>query len=369
MIANWFIVGSVLFSSIFIILALSMLRKHKFHLRFLKVSVFVAILFFVANPVPQYWGTQFRIRWADNRTQLIEPNHPIMPSLNQSFQSWYYESNGINFSSDPDFEHRVRAVDEYVRTNRFRYTLDQAQYVSYDHLATIDDVIASEDVDGYWHDDCDGISVITASFLIFLGFRNTYISEVTYHYHTMVYQEGVNPKTKEGYLQGIALYRGRVLNVSEGLSDHVSYYMWNQTEMFVPEGRPLWRSIGEIFTDGNVWRFDVLEIYDGTITGMPLLFNLLLMWVVGVLAGTLCVWFPQIGLKTHLNSERKKHDGKKHALILGTVIFGAFTVNFVLAYLSINNLVELAYLCNPIVASAFLACFRISDRRFVSEAN
>ncbi len=360
MIYDWFIVGSMIFGSAFLILVLSTMRKNHWPIRFARITIFTSLLFLLANPVPTQWGPQFYRHWGDNRTELIEPDHPIMPELNQSFQIWFVERNEFSFSEDTNFEHQVREVDRYIRWERFNYTLDHLSWYVFDHLATIDEIIGTEDEEGKWHDDCDGISTITASFLIFLGFSNTYISEVTYHYHTMVYPEDVNPRTEEGYFQGIALYRSGAM---EG--DHESYYMWNQTDMFIPGGRPLWKSMGEIFTDGNAWEREMVDLFEGFYTGMPLWGNIILVYIISFLAGALCCSFVQLGINPKLQSGYKKHHGKKYAAFLGLIIFFGFTFGYLIAWLSIHKGMDLTYLCNPILFCAFTLSFILADRHFI----
>ncbi|GAB4329998.1 MAG: hypothetical protein Kow0069_37640 [Promethearchaeota archaeon] len=273
LLVDWYVVGTTVGASLAAALAAGTWRRRNFRRSFSKTWPALLGLFLLANPWPPYWTGQFQRRWLANRTKLLQPDHPVMAELNASFQAWHLERFGVPFDQVDDFEAKVRAVDLYVRQHRFRYTLDQVgRRGSFDHLPTIDEVLATEDEDGYWHDDCDGISIVTTSFLLYLGF-NAYVSEVTYHYHPMVFRPGDDPKTSAGYLSGVSLYRGSVLEPGD---DKKSYYLFNQTEVFVPPTRPLGRSFFEIFTDGNFWKRDLVDAYSGKALGTT--------WVVGASA-------------------------------------------------------------------------------------
>jgi hypothetical protein len=242
---DFYIVGTTIGASVWIVVLVGTQRRSRAAVRFLKSLLVLVVLFVAMNPSPRWWVPQFQRRWLDNRTQLINPMHPIMEDLNAGFRLWHQQEHGVDFDDVIDFETRVRAVDVYIRQQRFHYQYDQLTYGgTFDHLPTIDEILATEDDNGLWRDDCDGISLITCSFLLYLGY-NAYISEVTYHYHTMVFRPEDDPKTAEGYLNGVSLYRGRVL----ADNDKQSYYLFNQTELFIPPTRPLAQSIVEIYLD------------------------------------------------------------------------------------------------------------------------
>jgi hypothetical protein len=350
---DYYIVGSVIGASIMIVGALGTWRKPRIETRIIKLSIVMIAFFVLTNPAPQYWLTQFERRWMDNRTKLIEPNHPIMNSINASFQNWYLNRTGYEFAQETDFEKQVRAVDEYIRLERFHYQYDQDTYQGYyDHLPTIDEILQSEDSEGKWRDDCDGISIMTASFLIYLGFKNTYISEVTYHYHTMVFRDGDDPKTIEGYYRGISLYRG--LNMQE--NDKISYYLFNQTEVFVPPARPLPISIGEILVDGSFWKYEFVWIFDGEMTGMPLWVNIILMFAISQVMGIGLVAYTHAGLTSKLQSSNlKRKQGTQLSLIAGFSLFIMFIINYLI--------VEFAFLCNPILMLTFASVLIFLEKK------
>jgi hypothetical protein len=372
MIIDFYIVGSVAIVTVIIILIAGTMSKTKRTIRFSKIWITIAIMMLFVNP-PQSWTPQFTRRWGDNRTDLINPKHSFMTELNSSFQQWFDGKYNKSFNQEMDFEIQVRAVDIFIREVIFIYTLDQYNYPwSIDHLPTIDEILATTDDEGKLHDDCDGISIITTSFLINLGFLNTYISEVTYHYHTMVFQEGIDPKTKEGYKQGISLYKGRVLVDN----DKQSYYLFNQTEIFVPEGRPIYKSVFEIYTDGNVWKFDITELYSGEITGLPVFLNYAGIYVLFLGVSAFLISWVQMGLikkvgkkdkamKKHeeSKSKEKKREKLKLLFLIGTILYFALTLNNIIAMGALSGYQNWTFLCNPILSIAFVISISLINRK------
>ncbi len=353
LLVDYYIVGSVIGASIMIVGAIGTWRKRRLERRIIKLVIVLIAFFILTNPAPQFWLSQFERRWMNNRTKLIEPNHPVMNSINGSFHQWFFNRTGYEFAQETDFEKQVRAVDEYIRLERFHYQYDQDTYNGYyDHLPTIDEILQSEDSEGKWRDDCDGISIMTASFLIYLGFKNTYISEVAYHYHTMVFHDGDDPKTIEGYYRGISLYRG--LNMQE--NDKISYYLFNQTEVFIPPARPLVVSLGEILVDGSFWKYEFVWIFNGQMTGMPLWANILLILIISQLMGIGLVAYTHAGVSSKLKSSNlKRRQGTQLSLIAGFSLFAMFIINYLL--------VDIAFLCNPILMITFASILILLEKK------
>jgi hypothetical protein len=363
-IIDFYIVGSVIGVCTIAIISLGTLRKKDFIQRVTKIAFVTFFLFIALNPAPQYWASQTSRRWMDNRTQLIEPDHAIMPSINASFQVWFENRNGITFNEDTDFEHKVREVDYFMLYHLFDYTLDSVQYLGYlDYLPTIDEILATNDSEGYLHDDCDGISIMTTSFLIYMGFKNCYISEVTYHYHTIVYQDGDDPKTLEGYPKGISLYITEALM----LNDKLTYYMFNQTEMFIPPNRPLVGSLFEIFVDAAVWQKDITELFDGELTGLSPILNYIVLFAASVLLGGGIIYFTQLGVRDKYNTRLPKHLGTKYALLFGTILFGVMFLNNQITLTAMEDGFDLFSPCNPILITTLTTLLFIANRKFASE--
>ena len=348
---DYYIVGTVIGASILLVGIIGTWRKKRLEIRIIKLSIVLLCFFILTNPAPQYWVSQFERRWMDNRTKLIEPNHPIMHDLNSSFQEWFFNRSGYLFSEESDFEVQVRAVDEYIRLERFHYQYDQDTYSGYyDHLPTIDEILLTEDSESKWRDDCDGISIMTASFLIYLGFNNTYISEVAYHYHTMVFRDGDDPKTIEGYYRGISLYRG--LNMQS--NDKISYYLFNQTEVFVPPARPLALSIAEILIDGSFWRYEYIWIFNGEMTGLPFWLNFGIVLLVSQLIGMGLVAYTHAGVSSRLKSRNlKEKDGTILSIITGASLFFMFMIEYLIADFYTTLHIDYTFLCNPILMVVF----------------
>jgi hypothetical protein len=358
---DYYIVGTILIGTIMLITGITTVRRDRFSMRFFKVMCVGIACFLIANPFPSYWQDQFIRRWGMNRCNLIQPDHPMMPEIAADFYLWHQSEYGIPFSNVQDFETQVRRVDVYIRHERFVYTLDQYNYHGYyDHLPTIDEILATTDSDGKWHDDCDGISLITASLLIYMGYTHTYISEVTYHYHTMVFREGDDPRTIEGYQNGISLYKGRVLTEN----DKQSYYLFNQTDLFIPGGRPVYRSVGEILVDGNVWKRDIMEIFTGELTGFPVAVNFGLVLIATQFLGFGAVLYVHAGLNPKFKSPVQKGSGKRKGLFSGFGLFGAFVLNYFISISAVNGGNDLTFLCNPIIILSFLAILYYLNRFF-----
>lgn len=376
LLVDFYIVGTLMGIAVLLIFMIGTLRRGKFAIRFSKIWIVVFFMFIILNPNPIYWGTQISRRWMDNRLNLIEPDHPALIDANSTFQTWFQAENGYSFDEETEFESAVRAVDEYVRTELFVYTLDQVNYGGYmDHIASMDEIVASKDADGKYHDDCDGISLFTASLLIYLGINNTYISEVTYHYHVMVYEDGVNPKNESGYLSGITLYRGRVMAPPK--PDKVSYYMFNETDIFIPPTRPLYLSVLEIFTDGNVWKFDISQLFSGELFGLPssighipsdLIMHLFIL-IIMMLAGLGIVLFVQAGINDGFESSQPRNAGRKYGLLYGFALFAVFFVSNLLVNVELATGYPLALLCNPILCIGFIAILRSADKKFTKAAD
>ncbi len=221
------------------------LRRDRVWKRLTRLAVLFFMVFVILFPNVTRWPEQIARRLPGGRQALIEPTYPGFPELNASFHSWHVWKYGDTFESVTDFENQTRHVDEYIRRNRTQYTFDYTNplYMLNDHLPTVDQVFHSNDtVGGVWHDDCDGMTVVTASFLIFLGY-NAFISETYFHWQTIVFPAGANPHTVEGYNQGIVLYR---INPNELT---LSFYLFNKTDMFIAPTLTVWDGIRDNIFD------------------------------------------------------------------------------------------------------------------------
>ncbi len=221
------------------------LRRDRAWKRLTRLAVIFFMVFVILFPNVTRWPEQIARRLPGGRQALLEPTYPGFPALNTSFHEYYLWKAGIPFESAPDFENATRSVDEYIRRNRTQYTFDYTNplYMLNDHLPTVDEVFHSDyDSDGKWEDDCDGMTVVTASFLIYLGY-NAFISETYFHWQTIVFPTGADPHTEAGYLQGIVLYR---INPDEL---NLSFYLFNQTDMFIAPTLTVWDGIRDNIFD------------------------------------------------------------------------------------------------------------------------
>ncbi len=178
------------------------LRRDRVWKRLTRLAVIFFMVFVILFPNVTRWPEQIARRLPGGRQALIEPTYPGFPELNASFHAWhlwYYE--GLAFEDQPTLWDKVHSVDLYIRANRTEYTFDYTNplYMLNDHLPTVDQVVHSNTtVGGVWHDDCDGMTMVTASFLIYLGY-NAFISETYFHWQTIVFPTGVDPHTVAGY--------------------------------------------------------------------------------------------------------------------------------------------------------------------------
>lgn len=234
-IATWFMILTILALLIFgLVFGGTMGRNHPY--RKANRAVLIVFLVFVGlNLNVTQWPSQIARRLPGGRNALLEPDHASFPQLNQTFHEWhpwYYD--GIEFDDWNTTRQEVEAVDDFIRRNITEYQYDlYPPYLMADHLPTIDQIMqADADGDGRYEDDCDGMTIFTASFLLFLGY-NAFVSEVYFHWHTIVFPAGADPHTVAGYEAGIPLYASRL----------ESFYIFNQTEMFVPPTRTVWDGI------------------------------------------------------------------------------------------------------------------------------
>ncbi len=243
--ATFYMILTVLAGMILGALIGGTMRRDRIWRRLNRLAVILFLVFFMLFPNVTRWPEQIGRRLPGGRQSLLEPTYAAFPALNASFHEYYLWKTAIPFESAPDLENETRSVDEYIRQNRTKYIFDYTNpaYLLNDHLPTVDEVFHSDlNGDGFWEDDCDGISIVTASFLIFLGY-NAFISETHFHWQTIVFPEGADPRIEEGYRTGIVLYR---INQDEL---NLSFYLFNETDIFIAPTLTVWDGIWENIID------------------------------------------------------------------------------------------------------------------------
>ncbi len=242
---NFYMILTVFAGIILAALIGGTLRRDRIWKRLTRLSVIFFMVFVILFPNVTRWPEQIARRLPGGRQALIEPTYSGFPALNVSFHEYYLWKTGIPFESAPSFENATDMVDRYIRTNRTVYTFDYTNplYMLNDHLPTVDQVFHSNFTNGgVWHDDCDGMTIVTASFLIYLGY-NAFISETYFHWQTIVFPAGADPNTVVGYKQGHVLYR---INPDEL---NLSFYLFNQTEMLIAPTLTVWDGIRDNIFD------------------------------------------------------------------------------------------------------------------------
>jgi len=305
------------------------LRRHEIWKRLNRLAVIFFVIFVLLFPNVMRWPEQIARRLPGGRQALLEPTHPYFKdTLNQSFHDWYLAKNGKSFEAETDFKVKMLEVDYYIRRVKMEYVYDLMNplYLLDDHLPTVSEILASDtDGDGKWEDDCDGMTILTASFLIFLGY-NAFISEVEFHWQTIVFPWNVDPRTVEGYLSGVALYMSSP-------DELVSFYLFNQTEMFIPPTRTIWHGVWDNIA-GTYLLGSLFEAIPGE--------YLWVLWIiVPVAAYLLCILFATLlrifNWKLQPGTRIFKESGKT-AIILSAVLY-LLVVLFLTGLLWLGNIV------------------------------
>jgi hypothetical protein len=322
--ATFYMILTVLAGMILGALIGGTMRRDRIWRRLNRLAVILFLVFFMLFPNVTRWPEQIGRRLPGGRQSLLEPAYSGFPALNASFHEYYLWKTAIPFESAPDLENETRSVDEYIRQNRTKYIFDYTNpaYLLNDHLPTVDEVFHSDfNGDGFWEDDCDGISLVTASFLIFLGY-NAFISETYFHWQTIVFPAGADPRTESGYRSGIILYR---INQDEL---NLSFYLFNQTELFIAPTLTVWDGIRD-----NIFDPWIVEGIFGDTGLEPWVFAI----AIPLLAFMLCLLFATLlrifNWKLRPNARVYK-ESAKGAIILASVLY-------VLLVLFLNDLSSL----------------------------
>ncbi|MBD3351699.1 MAG: hypothetical protein GF364_09465 [Candidatus Lokiarchaeota archaeon] len=280
--------------------------------RLTRALTIITIFLFVFYPNIPKWSSQFARRLPGGRNSLIEPDHPNFPELNDTFREWHLDRYGYAFDLLDDLETEVKRVDYFIRWNVTEYEYDMfSPYLMVDHLPTVSEIFASDfDGDGRLEDDCDGQTILTASFLLFLGYEQVFISEIDFHWHTIVFPSHVDPLTPEGYDDAIFLYYW---------GSFASFYIFNQTDTFIPPGRSLGQSLWDIIKSDYIFdKVGYIVLYDGYI---PFEVHWSL-WIVIILAVGLILSLLFSGLLTMFH----KHWVQNWKQIVKTFILATITL-------------------------------------------
>jgi len=291
------------------------------------------------------------------RLKLIDPDHSEIEKIEDDFYSWHLDRYGTIFddlSEDTleDLELKLKRVDYYIRVYVIVWTDDMITYFSTDHVATLDEIFESDsDEDGILEDDCDGIAVLTASLLIHMGY-NAFISECLSHWNTIVFPEDSNPKTLEGFENGIHLYNSW---------DRPSYYIFNQTEVIIPPGRPIILSLYELFMESGTYE-DFAYLFHNGFMGLPLIFTMLIVYAILLIAALVVYIGVKIGLpRSTLEKKIKRRRFFKTMLI--TSLIGSFAA-IIIYWFAMSGLGSLGTL---IMMSTLIIVCRYDEYRITKD--
>ncbi|NMC06859.1 MAG: hypothetical protein GYA24_16695 [Candidatus Lokiarchaeota archaeon] len=168
------------------VIAIAMLpgtiKRRNFYSYGLKIGIIFMIVFTGLVPNPLIWGQQISRR-LDHR-QLITPREPSVMALNDTSNLWAYISSRYSGATPQQFKtwtihDQVWRIFYYINyLIDYEYDIDTSGV--FDHVATPREVLASG------KDDCQGISCVLASLLIYLGY-NAWIAECPFHWYVRVF--------------------------------------------------------------------------------------------------------------------------------------------------------------------------------------
>lgn len=344
---------SAFFIIVLLIATLGMLNKKSLWMNSTKIILFGLIMYFILFSNLALLPEQLARRSFGGRERLIEPEHPKIVEFKDDFCDWHVQRFNVDFGEMPedaieDLELKLYRVDYYVRTVRAEYKYDiDSGYAYYDHIPTIDEIFSSDfDGDGKLEDDCDGLSILTTSLLISMGY-NAYISECEWHWHTLVFPDGANPREIAGFDQAIYLYNSQ---------KRPSYFIFNNEETIIPSNRPLYVSFFEIFTGARTYENYVIRIFNGYYIDLPIFLYIPFLFLISSLLGAAIFYYMKIGNRA-TDKEKRKETKKniKITLLLGSLICFLF---FIIYWFTITGL---ASWCNLIVTIGIASSFRISQ--------
>ncbi len=359
----------ILFTSFYLmalaVLAIGLLKKKNLSKLFIKVMVLMVIIFFVNFYNVGHIPNQFARHSLGGRQRLLEPKNENIEKLKVQFYAWYLDTYNESFDSlsdndEGELEIKLARLDDYVLTEIFEYTSDgEAPYYTSDYVATIDEIFKSDtDHDGLLQDDCDGISLVTASLLLNLGY-NTFIAECLSHWNSIVFPKGADPKTLEGFEKGIHLYNWW---------ERPSYYIFNETEVIIPPGRPIALTLFELYTDASVYEYDYLMFFYGGYIDLPLFLLLIIGYGILYLVSLLLYYITKLGLLEGegIRIKKLKWFFSKHAFktSLKVSLIGIFAA-IVLFWFAISGL---GFFGNLILCGTIVVCFKFAERE-ITRAN
>ena len=355
---TFYILFTFFFLVVFIVLCLGLMNRKNAYRRATKIGLLMVAIFVVNHYNPVHWSSQLATHFPGGRQHLIDPDHPEIAEIEEELYQWHRKVYNCSFKDLPeeerdDLDLKMKRLDRFIRTEIMEYTPDsEAPYFTSDYIASLDEIFQSDtDEDGLYQDDCDGITLVTVSLLLHMGY-NAYIAECLSHWNSIVFPEGANPKTEEGFEQGVHLYNwwGRP-----------SYYIFNETEVIIPPGRPVTLSFSELFLDESTYTDEYLGFFRGHYLDLPLVLLVLLAYLLLFLASALLyfvVKFQHPGKPTIRKKKIRWFFSKESLKISVRISLIASFIAFIIFWLAMSGL---SFLCTPILPGAFIGVFRYLD--------
>nr|MDO8112793.1 hypothetical protein [Candidatus Sigynarchaeota archaeon] len=213
-------------------------KTKNFYLYGLKVGLVFLIVFTGLVPNPLIWGSQIYRRL--DHHQLLTPNEPSVRALNDTSNLWTYIPVTPEQFRTWSIPNQVNRIHWYIRSIiDYEYDIDN-NYV-FDHVATPREVLETR------KDDCQGISCLIVSLLIYLGY-DAWIAECPFHWYVRVfYTNSTNDTT--------------FTDVYRSSSQPDPFYLFNEDTTVFPEN--IFWTINTSFTYDYIAR-KFLQIMNGT---------------------------------------------------------------------------------------------------------
>ncbi|MHA1341206.1 MAG: hypothetical protein ACTSRZ_14620 [Promethearchaeota archaeon] len=312
------------------------MKRHQYpYIRLLKISF---VLFCVSFGIfcglynPKVWASQFPRNL--NKASLIEPNNYAIENLETNFFEWidskpylediyglnytsaiipfqyadsYYIFRTVNFSETDwdslDSLTKLLVINYFITNEVIEWTEDSEVYGSLEYKGTVDEVLAIS-LESNWtkksKDDCDGIAVVTVSFLQRLGY-NAYIGSGKGHWYTVV-----EPRSQDNFNTPLFLNTWRSIHV---------YFYFNQYEFKI--GQPLLDTFKDVWflDEADPEVIEVIQLFSQNY--LIAIFSSIVLGLVGVLF----VCFPR-KLPENILREKKDAIQKRKEKILTNKIIG-----------------------------------------------
>ena len=353
----YYIQVSFFFMLILGILGAGIMRKQRKYLRLTKIAGITFLIYTMMFYNILLLPSQVARRLPGQRKSLLEPQNDHITRLKADFLDWHEKTYNQSFTTlgennREELELKLLRIDYYIRRVRMEYTYDtNAPYFYYDHLPTIDEIFESDsDGDGKLQDDCDGMTILTVSLLLNMGY-DAWMVEAEYHYYTMVFMDGEDPGTEEGYAHGISLYNSK---------KRPAYMLFNDEKTLIPPSRPLYVTIGELFTGAIMYENYFYGFFHGKYFSIRFLGMIPISFILLLFISALIVLAMKAG--NPLNKSFQKPFKKE---LLRISLINSMLLSFGLFLLYIISATGLGAFGNLILSITLISSFRFVDHQLM----